>query len=214
MVVRQDVDVASIGIMAALPEDMSPLQLGSIGKYKGNNFAILGRLKLAWEDGMWNEWYCLFDDGKEAWLAEAQGSFAFNTPLEQSSNPGTEQLLTTLKTTFENTGLLQKNSTALSTTTRNADQKIVASEALGQELTFENITYKIMDVKQACCVGSEGELPFPAPIGRKSVVVDLMGKGGAFFSVDISEGNIEMFVGAYVEWDDLHFDQLRSLEGW
>src|SRR5688572_12411014 len=74
-VVRHDLNVENLGKMAELPPDMSPLQLGTRGKYEGTSFEIVGRLKVAWEEGTWNEWYLLFDSGRDGWLAEAQGFY-------------------------------------------------------------------------------------------------------------------------------------------
>src|SRR6188768_3141328 len=57
MVVRRDVNVEAIGKMAVLPPDMSPLQVGSKGEIDGLVFTLLGRLRIRWEDGSWNEWF-------------------------------------------------------------------------------------------------------------------------------------------------------------
>jgi hypothetical protein len=75
MLVRTDVDLESIGKMAALLPDMSLLQIGTRGRLKGKLFEVIGKHRLQWEDGAWNEWYVLFDDGRTGWLAEAQGFF-------------------------------------------------------------------------------------------------------------------------------------------
>ncbi len=75
MVVRHDLNVENFGKMAELPPDTSILQLGVTGKFGNIAFEIIGRLKIDWEDGSWNEWYCLFNDGRDGWLAEAQGQY-------------------------------------------------------------------------------------------------------------------------------------------
>ncbi|MBU6153352.1 MAG: DUF4178 domain-containing protein [Bdellovibrionales bacterium] len=75
MVVRHDLNLETLGKMAELPADMSPLQIGTRGKFENSAFEIVGRLKVRWEGGSWNEWYVLFENAKEGWLAEAQGSF-------------------------------------------------------------------------------------------------------------------------------------------
>jgi len=84
MIVRHDVNVETLGTMAELPDDVSPLQIGTQGKFDGTAFQIVGRLKIGWAEGTWNEWYLLFDTGHDGWLAEAQGfygvSFPTNTP--------------------------------------------------------------------------------------------------------------------------------------
>jgi DNA-directed RNA polymerase subunit RPC12/RpoP len=76
MILRRDLDVEAFGKMAALPPDMSPLQVGSRGVLDGIGFSLLGRLKIGWLDGAWNEWFMLLEDSRRGWLAEAQGFFA------------------------------------------------------------------------------------------------------------------------------------------
>src|SRR5688572_486092 len=72
-VVRHDMDLSTIGKMADLQFDMTPLQVGTTGYYDGRKFELIGRLKVGYEDGFWNEWYTLFDNEEPWWLAEAQG---------------------------------------------------------------------------------------------------------------------------------------------
>lgn len=84
--VRHDLDLEAIGKMAELPPDMSPLQLGTCGTYDGKRFELRGRLKVAWEDGVWNEWYALFSDGREGWLAEAMGFLMMSFPAPLPPN--------------------------------------------------------------------------------------------------------------------------------
>ncbi|MBI5100689.1 MAG: DUF4178 domain-containing protein [Nitrospirae bacterium] len=85
MLVRHDMDIESLGKMAQLPDDVSPLKIGSRGKFKNRVFEIIGRLKVAWSDGYWNEWYLLFEDGKRGWLAEAMGLFMLSFEVEDTS---------------------------------------------------------------------------------------------------------------------------------
>lgn len=59
--VRHDQNLEDIGKMAALVEDRSPLQLGTEGSYKGVHFALIGRIQIKYEQGIWNEWHLLFD---------------------------------------------------------------------------------------------------------------------------------------------------------
>ena len=75
MVVRRDIELEAIGTMAELPPDSSPLQLGAVGTQGGRSFRLLGRLRLAWNDGVWSEWYADFGDGRNGWVAESQGFF-------------------------------------------------------------------------------------------------------------------------------------------
>ena len=81
--VRHDLDLENLGKMAVLLADASPLQLGAEGRYRGEHFAVIGRIQLQYAQGLWNEWYVLFDSQRTAWLSEASGSFVmtFPTPL-------------------------------------------------------------------------------------------------------------------------------------
>ena len=73
--VRKGEALENIGRMAALQDDPTLIQLGTEGVYKGVHFAVIGRIQLRHEDGLWNEWYLLFDDMRNGWLGEAAGEF-------------------------------------------------------------------------------------------------------------------------------------------
>ena len=183
LVVRHDGDLELQGKMAQLPDDISPFQVGASGIYQGLHFGIIGRLKVAWEDGYWNEWFLYFDDAKKAWLAEAQGSLAII--FEEYLSP--EEL----KNHFGN------------------------APELNSKLLISGTTYTVSDIKQSHCLGSEGELPFAAPKGRKVKGIDLIGNAGGFAGIEYCEGEPpSVFTGRYVEFDDLSFSHLRELEGW
>jgi hypothetical protein len=83
--IRRGLDVEQVGTMAALLEDVTPLQLGAEGVWRGTHFAVVGRLQVRWDGGRWNEWYCAFDDGHGGWLAEAAGelSVSFETTVAE-----------------------------------------------------------------------------------------------------------------------------------
>lgn len=82
MVVRGDLTAESIGKIASLPEDISPLQIGTTLTYANRRYTLLGRYWMGWQDGVWTEWF--MDDGvRQGWLAHAQGFFsvAFEHPM-------------------------------------------------------------------------------------------------------------------------------------
>lgn len=89
-IIKKNADIESIGKMAELPADLSPIQIGSRGRFKGSRFYVAGRIIYSWDDGTWNEWYLLFDNGKTGWLAEAQGEFIISFPLEGQKIPPIE----------------------------------------------------------------------------------------------------------------------------
>lgn len=87
-IVRHDIDFEVLGKQSDLLDDMSPLQLGVSGRYNNKSFIILGRQILSWTDGRWNEWYIVFNDGTDGWIAEAQGEFSILLkPIEKVSLP-------------------------------------------------------------------------------------------------------------------------------
>ena len=73
MVVVRDAKVETMGVMAELPPDLSPFQIGTTGEWNGKGFEIIGRVRVEWEQGSWNEWCLLYDATVIGWLAEAQG---------------------------------------------------------------------------------------------------------------------------------------------
>lgn len=75
MVVRNDVNIAYIGKVATVPPDMSPLQVGARGTLDGVSFSLLGRVRVGWDGGSWNEWFAEFSDGKRGWIGDSQGFF-------------------------------------------------------------------------------------------------------------------------------------------
>jgi hypothetical protein len=80
---RRDLDVERIGTMAQLVADGTLLQLGAEGVYRSTHFAVVGRVQVRYDEGGWNEWYLVFDDGRAGWLGEAAGEYtiSFETPL-------------------------------------------------------------------------------------------------------------------------------------
>jgi len=85
MVVLRGAEVELMGVMAALPPDLSPFQIGTRGEWKGRGFEIVGRIRVEWEEGSWNEWCILYDAKTTGWLAEAQGllTISFATEVKE-----------------------------------------------------------------------------------------------------------------------------------
>lgn len=80
-VLRAADSVREQGKMSAVLEDYSPLQLGSSGVLAGLAFSLIGRIQLKYSDGLWNEWYLLFDDGSTGWLSDASGQYTLTRPV-------------------------------------------------------------------------------------------------------------------------------------
>ena len=97
---RRDQDVENLGRMAELMDDPTLIQLGTEGSYKSVHFAVIGRIQLKYADGLWNEWYLLFDDARSGWLGESGGEFfvtfqkaARDLPSFDSLEPGRDIIL-------------------------------------------------------------------------------------------------------------------------
>lgn len=178
--VRHDVNLETLGKMAELPPDVSPLQIGTRGRFKSSSFEIVGRLKVKWAEGSWNEWFVLLDDGSEGWLGEFQGFYTMSFPVEDASAvPPVNKLRP------------------------------------GEKVSVGKSQYQVDDIREIVCQGSEGELPFKAVKGRKSVSVDLGGDGERFATIDYSdEDGVLLFEGRYVDFDDFKFQALREIDGW
>jgi len=184
LVVRHDTNVDAIGKMAELPRDISPFQLGTSGVYKNIPFTLIGRLKRAWSDGYWNEWFMLTDTGKKGWLAEAQGFLAISFEEEMYEEE------------------------------RQANKRIKFLKPMSARM-IRNKHYTVVDIKEAECIGSEGELPFAICQGIKTKSVDLLGSDGEFASFEYAEDiPPKFFTGEYVEFNQLRFSNLRPLPGW
>ena len=42
---------------------------------------------MQYDDGAWNEWYALFDDGRAGWLSEAGDLYVMTMPVEIDNPP-------------------------------------------------------------------------------------------------------------------------------
>lgn len=74
--------------------------------------------------------------------------------------------------------------------------------------------YVVSDIKDIECVGSEGELPFPAPIGRKATSIDLEDYSGNFAALDYSKEGIAGYLGNYIDFSDMRMKNLNEIEDW
>ncbi|MFM1988450.1 MAG: hypothetical protein RJA99_1407 [Pseudomonadota bacterium] len=74
--VRRAEVLERIGVQGELLEDHARVQIGTGGRFDDAGFSVVGRIQLRYDDGAWNEWYVLFDDGSTGWLSEASGQYA------------------------------------------------------------------------------------------------------------------------------------------
>jgi hypothetical protein len=72
ILLRRDVDLEKVGEIADRPQDSSPIQIATEGSYSGKPFVVVGRILYEYEQGGWNEWHLIFNDGASGWLSDAQ----------------------------------------------------------------------------------------------------------------------------------------------
>jgi len=99
VVVRTDVDLKKVGVVADLPLDGSPIQLLTEGHYGDKNFTVAGRILYQYEQGTWNEWHIVLDGGMGGWLSDAQNEFAVSFAVKMNTLPTASQA--TLGKTFQ-----------------------------------------------------------------------------------------------------------------
>ena len=167
-----------VGQVADLPPDNSPLQVNTEGQYGHQAFVVVGRILYEYDQGGWNEWHVMMNDGTSAWLSDAQSEYA----LSRSSK---SQNLPTL-----------------------------AMVHVGQQFTWSNQRYTVSVITAAHYRGVEGELPFQYWDKTDVTFVDLRTESGKFATLDYSDPEPALYLGEFVEFDDLKLKNLRSFEGW
>lgn len=186
MVVRKGDALTRLGQVAELPFDVSPIQLGTRGRFEDHGFEVVGRIRWGWTDGSWNEWLLLFDDGSTAWLGEAMGQFMLQRerPLKTVTTKVVRALAAGEKVAVGTTGVLD-----------------------GEELY-------VADAREARCLAAEGELPFTAPAGWTIYSVDFRSFSGRCATLQRDGEEATFYLGRYVTLDELQPRGLRRIEGW
>lgn len=84
----------------------------------------------------------------------------------------------------------------------------------GNPFQFDNKTFVATSLTKAHYKGVQGELPFQYWDKSDVLFADLRTTEGDFATIDYSEDTPLLFLGKAVEFDDLHFKNLRLFEGW
>ena len=185
-VLRTGGNLAAMGTIADVPDDVSPLQLGSRGRAGARSFELIGRVRWRYADGAWNEWLAYFDDGSTGWLGESMGRYMLLRPIDHSG------MRTTIVRQLRD------------------GQPVIP----GTEATIDGVDYWVADVKSVSCVASEGELPFNS-LGVTAESIDLMSADERCASLQKDKGGeVEVFTGQYVTLADIAATGLRQFEGW
>jgi hypothetical protein len=92
LVVRHGQDFEAVGKVADVVPTGSHVALGTAGSYLGQPFQVAGRLQLEWTQGVWDEWYISFADGRWGWLAEAGGRYYLTFGVHAADLPARDAL--------------------------------------------------------------------------------------------------------------------------
>jgi hypothetical protein len=184
LLIRRDVTLESVGRIAQVPEDLSPLQLYSGGTFDNRHFTLIGRIRKAWDEGSWSEWCALFDDQRMGWLAEAQGDLVmlFEQPASAFTQPPTPERWSKAKA--------------------------------GETVPLNGKRFTITDVKKVICLGAEGELAAGVSQGGQMISIDLHGPALELATIEVTPRAVHLFTGRYVEFAESRFTNLRTLPGW
>jgi Domain of unknown function (DUF4178) len=179
ILVRTDVDLKKVGEVADLPQDASPIQIGTEGVYQNKGFVVIGRIIYEYEQGGWNEWHVVYNDSTNGWLSDAQLEYDVSWQAQPPSRlPPPNEIQP------------------------------------GSPFQFTDKTYIATSLTKAHYKGVQGELPFQYWDKADLIFADLRTTDGEFATIDYSEDPPLLFVGRAVEFDDLHFKNLRLFEGW
>src|SRR5271155_4093703 len=92
ILVRTDVDLKKVGEVADLPSETSAIQLNTEGIYKNKAFVVTGRILYEYDQGGWNEWHIMMNDGASAWLSDAQDEYAISFAAAEQNLPSVSQI--------------------------------------------------------------------------------------------------------------------------
>ncbi|WP_425229564.1 DUF4178 domain-containing protein [Sphingomonas sp.] len=185
-IVRRGDQLENAGKAATVPDDVSPLQLGVRGHDGPRPFEIVGRVRWAYRDGAWNEWCALYGDGRYGWLSEASGRWMLLEEIGISDCSG-------------DAVLAMWNGQPVTP---------------GMPAKLGDFDFTVADVEQVGCVGAEGELPYPVPIGTTAVSVDLQRPDGRTASLQTEAGQLSAYTGRYVTLAEIGATGLREFDGW
>jgi Domain of unknown function (DUF4178) len=92
LVARRGQAFELVGKVADLVPTGTSLRLGASGHFGRAPFTLAGRVQLEWTQGVWDEWYAVFADGRSGWLAAAQGRYYMTFPEPGVSAPPEDRM--------------------------------------------------------------------------------------------------------------------------
>jgi DNA-directed RNA polymerase subunit RPC12/RpoP len=185
LIMRAGESARAVGKSAVIPFDVSPIRIGTSIEDGGVSCDVIGRVRWGWSQGSWNEWLLRGADGGTRWLGEATGMFM---PLVE--HPAA--LDDPVARAFAEGGPIAPHAT----------------------VTVEGKPFTASDVKQARCLGGEGELPFPAAPDWTMTSVDFRAADGSALCLQRDGQGTTAWIGRYCELSELRPRGLRVVEGW
>jgi hypothetical protein len=186
ILIRTDVDLKKVGVVADLPPDSSPIQIGTEGVYRSKNFVVVGRIIYEYKQGGWNEWHVVYNDSSSGWLSDAQLEYDLSwlTP-PPAPLPAASELYLGRPFQFKN----RKFEITSITTAR---YKGVQGELPFEYWNKQDEVFADLRTTDSNLETNEYE----------------------FATIDYSENPPLLFLGRSAEFDELHFKNLREFEGW
>jgi hypothetical protein len=185
LVRRGEGGVEAVGTVAAVPADVSPIHIGTRVNRDGIAATVVGRVRWGWSDGSWNEWFLRAADGRHFWLGEAMGMFMLTSEYPAVLDaPGIRNFA-------------EGNPMAVDCTVKAGGKWFTAT-----------------DIKEATCLGSEGDLPFPTLPGWTMTNADFRNAGGDALSVQRDAQGTTAWLGVWSDLAGLKPGNLRQIEGW
>jgi hypothetical protein len=181
VLLRTDIDLQVLGKIADLPPDNTPIQINAAGVYRNKSFVVIGRILYQYDQGGWNEWHLMMNDGGSGWLSDAQEEYG----VSFSSKPSVGQALPKL-----------------------------SQLEVGRQISWDGTTYTVSVITRAHFRGVEGELPFKFWDKGEMFFADLRSSSKKFATLDYSDTDPALYLGEFVEFEDLKFENLRKFEGW
>lgn len=103
---------------------------------------------------------------------------------------------------------------AVSLSSKIANLPAAAKVRIGQQFTWSGQRYTVSVITPAHYRGVEGELPFQYWDKGDVTFIDLRSETGKFATLDYSDPEPALYLGEFVEFEDLKLKNLRRFEGW
>ncbi len=185
LLMRHGLTLEAVGTVAELPGDVSPIQIGTRFTAETRALTAVGRVRWGWSGGSWNEWLLIAADGSHHWLGEAMGLYMLTAEYPDALE------IPAIRNFAEG------NPMAVDATVKVGGQ-----------------WFHVADIKEASCLGSEGDLPFPTLPGWTMTSVDFRSDAGAAISVQRGRDGTSAWLGRWSDLAGLAPKSLRALEGW